>query len=623
MLRRLRKLDSSGDYQSRPFDIPSFEDGPEPPHELPAFASGQVANVMADKETNLRFLLGPFSHSDQTHSRYQAAKEFAKMLPFANQKGSSTCNHTDSLKRRLTKCSSKYLMGISRLLEGLSISDTSSSTTIGKSVKHDEATMSDKSRAHFTLPDIKGSSASGTLHLPNTLLVIDRCMQRQGICIPGLKLHDSKSCWCAVAEELRSKLKLWVCETGITVNVADPPSSLLHLDLTFRDNFGNTALHLLAARGASLHVIMEAIERVHDVNAVNTAGQSFLHGLEKDFFCDLIYHGVDLIALLQRLSHRNVAFYNCDVFGVNFFHILTRMAKYLNRDLLGAFRVLDIQIPSARDAFGLLPNGFCDDAPSKMVISTTKLGNEGGGPTIISSHPTSQPAVDEEVYKHARLLETARLAFSGTLLEDFQGRNGLQCIAEALLTITATGNIILPWQKNKRKRDEIAMYQWYSSPLTLRYELVQNLLHVGKVDVNNYDKYGNNVLMAFVAHLDDGEDDKALTKLLQLLINNGADIHRRNRRGETALHVAVRLGRKIATKVLLENGANVHARTIEGKGVLAVGEEHSLGAVEDQHLYSSILACMAIAIRCGAVAAPDLVREWSLSSVRGCANIDS
>ena len=201
-----------------------------------------------------------------------------------------------------------------------------------------------------------------------------------------------------------------------------------------------------------------------------------------------------------------------------------------------------------------------------MAISTTKLGNEGGGPTTVSSNPTSQPAVDEEVYKHARLLETARLAFSKTFFEDSQGRNGLQCIAEALLNITATGDIILPWQKNKRKRDEIAMFQWYSSPLTLRYELVQNLLHGGKVDVNNYDKYGNNVLMAFVAHLDDGEDDKALAKLLQVLISNGADIHRRNRRGETALHVAVRLGRKIATKVLLENGANVHARTIEGRG---------------------------------------------------------
>src|SRR5579871_3070612 len=131
---------------------------------------------------------------------------------------------------------------------------------------------------------MKSSSENGAMHLPNTLLVTNRCIQRQGICIPGLRLHDSKSCWCAVAEELRTKSKLWVCGTGLTLNVADPPSSLLHLDLTFRDNFGNTALHLLAARGASLQVIMEAIERVHDVNTVNTAGQSFLHVLEDDFF---------------------------------------------------------------------------------------------------------------------------------------------------------------------------------------------------------------------------------------------------------------------------------------------------------------------------------------------------
>jgi ankyrin repeat protein len=172
----------------------------------------------------------------------------------------------------------------------------------------------------------------------------------------------------------------------------------------------------------------------------------------------------------------------------------------------------------------------------------------------------------------------------------------------------------VPGQANKRKRDELDSFQWHSTPLTLRYELVQNMLRCG-IDVNNYDKQGNTVLMAFVTHLCDCEDDKTLAKLLHLLIPNGADIHRRNRQGETALHVAVRLGRKTATKVLLENSANVHARTVEGKGVLAVGEEHCLEEAEDRHLYSSILACMGLAIRYGAVAAPTLVQEWSLSNL--------
>ena len=77
------------------------------------------------------------------------------------------------------------------------------------------------------------------------------------------------------------------------------------------------------------------------------------------------------------------------------------------------------------------------------------------------------------------------------------------------------------------------------------------------------------------------------------------------------MHIAVRLGRKVATRVLLECGANVHARTPEGKGVLALGETHYFRAREEPRLYASIMACMALCIQYGAVATPTLIHEWS------------
>jgi hypothetical protein len=77
------------------------------------------------------------------------------------------------------------------------------------------------------------------------------------------------------------------------------------------------------------------------------------------------------------------------------------------------------------------------------------------------------------------------------------------------------------------------------------------------------------------------------------------------------LHLAVRLGRKVATKVLLKTGANVHARTPEGKGVLALGERYYLRARDQPKLYASILACMALVMGYSAVAAPTRVQEWS------------
>jgi hypothetical protein len=49
------------------------------------------------------------------------------------------------------------------------------------------------------------------------------------------------------------------------------------------------------------------------------------------------------------------------------------------------------------------------------------------------------------------------------------------------------------------------------------------------VDVSNYDREGNTVLMAFVTYLPDGEDDNTLTQPLHYLIHNGANLHWRNR----------------------------------------------------------------------------------------------
>jgi hypothetical protein len=215
--------------------------------------------------------------------------------------------------------------------------------------------------------------------------------------------------------------------------------------------------------------------------------------------------------------------------------------------------------------------------------------------------------VDALVFKHARLLETATKAIDLPSIEDSEGRNGLHCLAEAALDIDEEN--FSAYTPNKRKRGQ-SKPDSFSKRLTLRFDMAQKMVNVG-VSINNYDKNGNTVLMAFVNHLPDGEDDKTLSRMFHYLIQNGANVHRRNYWGETALHIAVRLGHKIATRVLLESGANVHARTSRGKGILAVGEMHYFRAREDPALYASIMACMALCIQYGAVAAPTLIQEWS------------
>jgi ankyrin repeat protein len=129
--------------------------------------------------------------------------------------------------------------------------------------------------------------------------------------------------------------------------------------------------------------------------------------------------------------------------------------------------------------------------------------------------------------------------------------------------------------------------------------------------------------MAFVEHIPDNHDDKAKTlqALLETLVRSGdnskATMEARNRRGETALLIAARLGRKVALATLLEMGANVHVRDVDGRGVLEVLDREVGGAKAkgDVSLYARLEACRVLLTgrrEWGIFQGGDggLVREW-------------
>jgi hypothetical protein len=132
-----------------------------------------------------------------------------------------------------------------------------------------------------------------------------------------------------------------------------------------------------------------------------------------------------------------------------------------------------------------------------------------------------------------------------------------------------------------------------------------------RVDPNNYDNEGNTPLMAFIIHRRAAENDDCTTRILSYLLEAGSDIRRRNRRGETALHMAVKLRRRAATKVLLTSGASIHARTSSGLGVFELGQKHSIESKHDENLYAQIILCMSLAASFGAVSGPTILDEWA------------
>jgi hypothetical protein len=205
---------------------------------------------------------------------------------------------------------------------------------------------------------------------------------------------------------------------------------------------------------------------------------------------------------------------------------------------------------------------------------------------------------------HAAMLRVIERSILQPSLTDHTGRNGLHCLAEAALSLEDVHTAAAQGSFDRKKRHD----QTTSSDS--RYNTLQLLVEAG-VSVNAYDLGGHTVLMSWVEHQPDGEDDKLLAMSLKYLMDHGADTNWRDRSGESALHLAVRRGRKVATRTLLEHGTNVHARNLDGRGVLAVGEVCAKQAREHTKLYAGIMACMALCVKYGAVAKPTKVDEWT------------
>ena len=667
---------------------PAFSHPPLPEHdvEIPQEAWTQI----------------PRQPSQLRPLRLFPARSRSVMAPSVGQSALSTHISTSSIQRRLPQYSVRYLKNIVRLLDHSVFEASAAATTVAHSVSTCQGDTLTSDCATITAKD--GGDASSTESMfPGIFLVLDRCMKDQGLCIPGLKSHDNKSCWCAVLEELGpQRAEFWPLEF-----MSD------HFDVNLRDEFDNTTLHLLAARGASWSLITDLIDLGADINAKNVTGQNFLHVWSYRSFLDHTSIG----EVLERLESLNFEFNHCDFFGRTFFHILFGLdiSPLTHGHLIDSIKNdWWSLVTSTRDAFGRIPHprnthvaaGDVSQLSSLLSIPEADVSsvgdvNDSAGPrfdrilkdpltsspsfsqqrsdfetkmyqhrrsSIIqhkpaisdnclqipaslvpfhdSSHPkkretslssrvlkspltslkpvsgqrvnfkstprSSTPKTvfkDDDLWKHARLIETARLALDIPWIEEQEGRNGLQCIAEAVLDIHVEDGKVVSSNACKRKRGQPEIIV-LSLRLHLRYELVKSLVSSG-VNVNNYDSRGSTVLMAFVTHLPDGEDDKAISKILEHLLRSGANLHWKNREGETALHIAVCLGRKVATRVLLDYGANIHARTADGTGILLAAEHHYLKARENPQLYASIWACMALVTDYGAKRSPTLVQEWS------------
>jgi len=395
-------------------------------------------------------------------------------------------------------------------------------------------------------------------------------------------------------------------------------------DVNEVDLFGNSILHVAASLGAPVQYLIELIEQNANVYAKNKAGETFLHLIH------VPTEGDDVCTLFDVLKTRNFDFSERDDHGQTCLHILTR-SWHPQQYLVKVIRKLDSlgwPLLNSRDNLGhslweqrkhpFTQTASLDAAEDTIFRQSLDLNyefnHERSAKSALESnrytnYPTDQASVDttespQRYGHHAGLLKTINKAGEVPWFEDSDGNNGLHCLAEVAFYIPTSGNF-----KNQAQFLDLMEDEDSGSR---RETYLDGLLAAG-VDPNNYNKDGITPIMAFITHTHPTEDDETMTRILTKLIKAKANIHRRNRQGETALHLAVKFGRRAATNFLLKNGANVHARNKNGEGVLEIGHR-ALKACRktngDVTLYAQILLCMSLAMFSGAISTPTILREW-------------
>jgi ankyrin repeat protein len=403
--------------------------------------------------------------------------------------------------------------------------------------------------------------------------------------------------------------------------LAEPSRS----NLEQRDCFGNTPLHLFAALEGYQEPLFGMVLNSPDLHATNNSGQTFLHLLCLDWFADSLGPSAllrQLLAYVRGQWPRLV--YMRDVYGRTFFHrahSIIRDSEVLD-SILSPF---DPAISSRRDAFNFNP--FANNSlggegpfmpPRRAGTQTCRSDEEPA--SLGRRHSGSSSEEDSFLAYHARLVQIIHRSYCNPRVEDASGKNGLHCLAEAILnqeSMDERRSALNTGRPLKRKHDKKDAPEGAEGPLARRLRHIEGLLAgtTQPVDVNHYDKEGNTVLMAFITHIPDDQDDKGkmLSHVLEALIRCGAKLEARNRRGETALLLAARLGRKIALGTLLQHGANVHARDVDGHGVLKMLDERCRAAKDDLALYARLEACRAILTGrpdWGVTQNPSVLQEW-------------
>ena len=388
-----------------------------------------------------------------------------------------------------------------------------------------------------------------------------------------------------------------MCETcGFSVQHRRAMSLLntseIHLS-PVTDFYGNTLLHCAAAacKWNEFWKVRDMVAKGANVNIRTTSGETFLHILCRHPL-KRNQDALDFVSILKLVR-------NIPLFSISDYHGRT-ILHYL-------FRGLD-------DLFG---DTDCIDASMFSVRLMSEIF-EVIEPGLWKQHFNTQDNAGNKVLD---------------VWEDSCSRIGKKSLAEGMAKLMATimkditpPPTVVQYQSDLAGRATIPgqitnedVYGWLGDlilvPGMTEKEATERPLEDIRLErrLTWIDDSGDTPLTALLkSPLAATIPADSLRKYVKCMLKFGAEIHIRDRKGDTALAIAARLGIHSVVTLLLEEGANVHSRDYLGAGILSQTEGSLDRATGDGKLWAMIWSCRITLIDAGAKEEPTDQDEWML-----------
>ena len=377
------------------------------------------------------------------------------------------------------------------------------------------------------------------------------------------------------------------------------------------DIFKNSALHIAAALGSDLPLLLHLGQTPDALNAVNSAGQTFVHVLDPR---NLERSG-NLVQLLRELARKSFDFARIDHLGMNAVQALLTWS--IDTSILGElFDTVGHQLSlmQSKNAFG--------KSIASRLLDLMRPGqlNHSGRETLgdifdmqdhhwalaFSKVPTDMMI---DPYKD---ITSIRLMIGSPELEPIFGHSGLHLFFKLIFTSKPKNSKLKKAkptdtyvQADKSRND---LTEWHTQE-----SLFADLLRARTL-TSSYDQDGNTPLHSLLDSSASSErrDDEVLKIYLEKLLDAGACLEARNRAGESLLHITVRCGLIACTRVLIDRGANVHARMRGGKGIIQRAHSLAKGRQISKEDHLRVAACISRVKEAGAIENPDMFHEWAV-----------